>query len=390
LDFDQVGPPVPQTYKAIVLENGYTSITILPELGGRIWRWVDKATGENLLYANPVIRPTRWGYRGWWLATGGMEWSMPVEEHGLNEWRPWTYSISRSADSASVRVGDTDDRTELAIEVTITLDMLHSYVTIKPVVTNPTSAAQTYQVWINAMLSLGGNSVSGDTRFILPTDRVTIHATGDGSLPTAGSQTSWPMIAGRDMSWYRNWNSWLGFFDSPNAHGGFIGAYDYNADVGVVRVYPYGSALGAKVFGLRGLDPGLWTDDGSSYFEIWGGLLPTFWDNATLAPGASAGWTDRWYAVSGMGGFDFANLNGAIRIEQVDGKITLAVATTYRVNGTLIVWQGGQVVARQPIRTAPGQPVLQTLESPVSGIIGAQVVDEQGNVILQYGTVGNQ
>src|SRR3990172_3262376 len=98
---------------------------------------------------------------------------------------------------------------------------------------------------------------------------------------------------------------------------------NHDADLGVVRVYPVGVAQGAKVFGGRGLDPGLWTDGGSTYFELWGGLLPTFNDYATLAPGASVGWTDRWYAVSGIGGYDFANANGAVRLIESDGRITV-------------------------------------------------------------------
>jgi hypothetical protein len=389
LNFDQIAAPAPQTYKAIVVENSYTTITIAPELGGRILRWIDKPTGKNLFYANPVIKPTRWGYRGWWLATGGMEWALPVEEHGLNEWRPWKYSIERSVGSVTVRVSDTEDRTGLYIEVAITLDMQHSYITVKPVVRNPTGAAQKYQVWLNAMLSLGGNRVGDNTQFILPTGQVTIHSTGDGSLPGAGQPASWPVIGGRDMSRYGNWTSWLGFFDSPTAHGGYMGAYDHGADLGVVRVYPVGVAQGAKVFGGRGLDPGLWTDGGSTYFELWGGLLPTFNDYATLAPGASVGWTDRWYAVSGIGGYDFANANGAVRLIESDGRITVALATTSGVTGRAVVWQAGQAIGRVPVVVAPGRPFVQTIDSAAGGgALGVQLIDRSGDVTLQYGAVG--
>jgi len=152
----------------------------------------------------------------------------------------------------------------------------------------------------------------------------------------------------------------------------------------VVRVYPVGAALGSKAFAGPGLDPGLWTDDGSAYFELWGGLLPTFWNNATLDPGASVGWTERWYAVSGIGGYDFANENGAVRLTQADGRITLALATTTRVYGTAIVRQSGQNVARISIAVAPGHPLRQTVGSSESGPLGVQVIDTQGTVVLVY------
>ncbi len=389
LDFDRVAEPAPLSYAAIVLENDYTSITVLPQLGGRILRWIDKATGENLFYANPVVKPTRWGYRGWWLATGGMEWALPVEEHGLNEWRPWAYRIQRSADSVTVHVSDTEDRTGLYIEVAITLDAQHSYFTVKPLIHNPTGAAQTYQFWLNAMLSLGGNSVSANTQFILPTSQVTIHSTGDSTLPGAYQPASWPVIGGRDMSRYGNWTSWLGVFDSPAAHGGFMGAYDHDSDLGVVRVYPVGVARGAKIFASGGLDPGLWTDDGSGYFELWGGLLPTFADVTSLAPGDSVGWTERWYAVLGIGGYDFANDHGAVRISETSEQIAIGIACTRRVTGTLVVWQAGQVIARVPVVVSPDRPLIHTVgSSPTGGAPGMQLIDDRGEVLLQYGSVG--
>lgn len=93
MDHNRVGPPSPKNYKAIVLENRYLQLTILPDLGGRIYRWIDKASGKNLFYENPVIKPTTWGNRGWWLATGGMEWALPLDEHGLSEASPWAYQL---------------------------------------------------------------------------------------------------------------------------------------------------------------------------------------------------------------------------------------------------------------------------------------------------------
>jgi hypothetical protein len=73
--------PVSVTYELLVMENDYLTVTLLPALGGRVYQIIDKATGENHLYQNPVIKPTRWGppEQGWWLAAGGIEWCLPVE-----------------------------------------------------------------------------------------------------------------------------------------------------------------------------------------------------------------------------------------------------------------------------------------------------------------------
>ena len=66
--------PAPQDYMLLVMENDYLIVTVLPELGGRVYQHIDKATGQNHLYQNPVIKPTGWGppEQGWWLAAGGI------------------------------------------------------------------------------------------------------------------------------------------------------------------------------------------------------------------------------------------------------------------------------------------------------------------------------
>jgi hypothetical protein len=204
---------VSQTYTLLVLSNDYLTVTLLPELGGRVYELIFKPTGHNELYRNPVLKPTRWGppEQGWWLAAGGLEW---------------------------------------------------------------------------------------------PGDRVTVHSTGDRDLPPAGELMGWPTHNGRDYSRLGNWNRWLGFFEAPRAHGPFAGVYDTAADEGVLRVYPASIARGSKGFGFGWRDPlpsSLWTDDGSAYVEVHGGLAPTFWDFAALPPGHVVSWTELWYPLAGLG-----------------------------------------------------------------------------------------
>lgn len=76
-------------FRAVILENAYLQLTILPGLGGRIYECIFKPTGQNIFYRNEVLKPTSWGpltrEQNWWLAAGGMEWAFPVDEHGY-EW----------------------------------------------------------------------------------------------------------------------------------------------------------------------------------------------------------------------------------------------------------------------------------------------------------------
>lgn len=382
LDFDAVTGPAPRVYRAIFIQNGYVQLIVLPELGGRILRWTDRTTGRQLFYANPVVKPTHWGYRGWWLATGGMEWAFPEEEHGLNEYRPWQYELLWNG----VRVWDSDDRTGMTVEVTIQVDGEHSYFTLTPRITNPTGEPQSYQFWANAMLTLSDyNAPSPDLTFILPDDAVTVHSTGDGGLPAPGGQMAWPVHAGRDFSRYSEWHQYLGVFAHP-AQADFVGAYDLGSDQGIVRLFPHATATGVKIFCMGDLPSSLWTDDSSRYFELWAGLTPTFWDYWTLQPGASVAWTEHWYPVSGIGGYNWANEEAAIRLTPAGSSAEVALATSRALNGTVVLRRGGAEVQRWDVFIAPGQPFHAT-GGPAStgGDWGVQVI-EGGVVIAQMGT----
>jgi len=380
LDFDAVSGPAPRTYRAVFLQNEYVRLTILPDLGGRLLRWTDRTTGRQLLYANPVVKPTHWGYRGWWLATGGMEWAFPTEEHGLNEYRPWDYQLLWNG----VRVWDTDDRTGMTVEVTVRLEAGSSRVSITPHITNPTDRPQPFQFWVNGMLTLSGlNAPSPDLTFVLPATQVIVHSTGDGSLPGAGGVMAWPVYGGRDFSRYTEWHSWLGVFAPQAADAGFAGAYDLGTDQGIVRVAP-AWVRGVKIFCLGDLGAELWTDDGSRYFEFWGGLTPTFWDYTTLGPGESVAWTEYWYALSGIGGYTSANGEGAVRLTPAGDGVEVAVETVRPLWATVVLRQGGAEVARWEAQIGPGQPFHATW-GPGGGPWGVEVLDPAGVALIGVG-----
>jgi hypothetical protein len=381
LDFDAVAPPAPRTYRAVVIQNQYVRLLVLPELGGRILRWTDRVTGRQLFYANPVIKPTHWGYRGWWLATGGMEWAFPTDEHGLIEYRPWQVELLWNG----VRVWDTEDRTGMTVEVTIRLDHEHSFFTLTPRIANPTGESHPYQFWANAMLTLSeSNRPPAGLTFILPDDAVTVHSTADESLPQAGSQMRWPLHNGRDFSLYAQWLRPLGVFADP-AQADFFGAYDPQSDQGIVRVFPHQVATGAKIFCLGHLSSDYWTDDGSRYVELWGGVTPTFWDYGSLAPGQGVSWTERWYPVSGIGGYNWANAEAAIRLLPSGDSAEVGVAMTHAIRGSVVLRRGGTEVQRWDVTIAPDQPFGATgTAASTAGDWGVQVV-MGGQVIAQIG-----
>jgi hypothetical protein len=357
--------PVPAavTYRSLVVENEYLQLTFLPEVGGRLYEVIYKATGHNQTYRNPVFKPTSWGppEQGWWLAAGGIEWCLPVEEHGYEWGIPWQVSTERDARGVTVILRDTQATDRVHAEIAVRLEAGAAAFTIRPRLENPTGTSLPIKYWTNAMLAPGGrNAPSPDLRFVLPRSvtAVTVHSRGDDSLPGYNERLSWPTFEGRDLSRLGNWNRWLGFFEDP-AQGGFMAVYDEGYDEGMIRIFPADVARGAKAFGFGWTDPipaDRWTDDGSSYVEIHGGPAPTFDQSITLPARGSLQWAETWYPVAGLGQLCFANETAALNLRNDGRQVAIGVSVPRAWSGSLVLLLDGQELWRQAIRLQPGQP----------------------------------
>ena len=387
------------TYRTYEVENDYLKLVFLPDLGGRLYEVIYKPTGHRQTYRNPVLKPSPWGppEQGWWLAAGGIEWCLPVEEHGYEWGIPWSIKASNDGKSVVVILRDTtaevNDR--LRVIVSVRLEVDSSSFTIQTRLENPTDAPLDVKYWINAMLAPGGqNAPSADLRFVLPdtVQEVTVHSRGDDRLPGYGEQMPWPEFDGADLSRLANWNHWLGFFEDP-ATGEFMAVYDETYDEGMVRVFPAEVAQGAKVFGLgwAGTIPAdNWTDGGSSYVELHGGLAPTFDDSVTLPAGGHLEWSEIWYPVAGLGGLRYANQDAALNLSTGNGQAQIAAAVPRSWAGDIVLLLNGEEISRQTVSLSPGQPFNETVtlgdNVPASGQLALQLEAPDGAVVAEYST----
>jgi uncharacterized repeat protein (TIGR01451 family) len=386
--YEASGPqPTAHDYVALVAENAWLRLTFLPELGGRLYGVTIKETGEELLYQNPVIKPTHWGppEQPWWLAAGGMEWCLPVEEHGY-EWAvPWEYGVSADAEGATVTLRDTTatDRVRAKIQVHLPADKAAFLVT--PRLENPTTTAVSFKYWGNAALAPGAvNTISPDLRFVLPNHQVTVHSRGDDHLPGPGAAMEWPIHNGTDYSRLGNWNHWLGFFARPQAVESWTGVYDEGLERGVARVFPHQVAVGVKGFGLgwaNPIDPGIWTDDGSAYVELHGGPAPTFWDAITLGPGESVEWTESWLPLEGLPNLSLATTELALGVSAIGEDLDIGLQVAGALDGVgLRLWRGSDCALlwrADGLDLSPGEVFRQQLsglglvpEEVVLGVVG--------------------
>ena len=72
----------PKSWRTLVLENEYLRLSVLPDLGGRIYSCVDKSNGAELFYANGAIKYADVAYRGAWVALG-VEFNFPVSHNWM-------------------------------------------------------------------------------------------------------------------------------------------------------------------------------------------------------------------------------------------------------------------------------------------------------------------
>lgn len=390
--------PQPRVFKAIVLENTYLRLTFLPELGGRLYQCIFKPTGQNLFYQNTVLKPSYWGplarEENWWLAAGGMEWALPVHEHGYEWGLPWTYQVESKSTEASIILRDSTAGDRLRAEIRVTLPAQHAYFVVQPRLTNPTAQPIAVQFWLNALLTLGSPSTSPNTEFIYPTDRMIVHSTGDGALPGEREVISWPVAAGRDLSRYGNWHNWLGVF-VPEVERNYAGAYNHDTGLGVVRIFPPEVARGLKLFAF-GASFGArseYADDGSEYFEMWGGPCRTFWpeDEVTIQAGESLQWSETWLPFRDIGGLDIASPDAIAKVSVEGNQIRVGIAASSAQRGVLQVQWNGQDVYQGAVQLDPQKPVLLLLPLPPGASSPAQLTlrltNANGKTLLEYNSV---
>ena len=74
-------------WKAVILENEKIKVTMLPEIGGKVWGALDKATGREFIYFNHVVKFRDIAMRGPWCS-GGIEFNFGVLGHAPSAGTP--------------------------------------------------------------------------------------------------------------------------------------------------------------------------------------------------------------------------------------------------------------------------------------------------------------
>ena len=263
-----------QSYQAVLLENNYLKIMILPELGGRVQMAYDKIKQRHFVYYNHVIKPALVGLTGPWIS-GGIEFNWP-QHHRPSTFEPVDYTIEENADgSKTVWVNEVERMFHTKGMAGITLYPDKAYMEIRGKLYNRTPLPQTFLWWANPAVK-----VNDDYQSIFPPDVYAVfdHGKRDvSSFPIAkGVYYKVDYAPGTDISKYKNIpvpTSYMAITSKYN----FIGGYEHDSKGGLLHVADHHISPGKKQwtwghgeFG-QAWDRNL-TDEDGPYIELMTGV----------------------------------------------------------------------------------------------------------------------
>jgi tetratricopeptide (TPR) repeat protein len=368
-----------RTWRTLVLENEHLRLTVLPDLGGRVYSCVDKASGAEMFYANPSIKYADVAYRGAWVALG-IEFNFPVSHNWVTV-SPVDFGTVRHPDgSASVWVGNVDRPYGMQWRVELRLRPGRSLLEQTTTLYNRSDVRHRFYWWTTASVR-----AEGDSHILYPMEFSAAHHFADVD--------TWPVdSSGVDLSYPRNHTAG---FVSRFAYGsreGFIGVYDPGTNSGTVHVAAHHDMPGQKIWSWGWDDEGKdWrralSDDQSAYLEVQAGLFRNQETYAFLEPQQVLRFRETFQPVRGIGGWSRANEEGVVHVGRGAGRelrVGLNVTRAVR-GGRLVVRDGEKAVSEEALRLEPSgvfDRTYATLTAP--GPYTVEVRDDTGRVLLAH------
>ncbi len=358
-----------KTYRAVTLENQYLKISVLPEIGGRIFSAVDKTDGYDFFYRQHVIKPALIGMLGAWIS-GGVEWNIP-HHHRASTFMPVDYVLEENSDgSKTVWVGETELRHRLKWLIGLTLRPGRNYIELTGKLINPTPVAHSFLSFANVAVH-----ANEDYQVIFPPG--TLYATFHGKnqfLP-------WPISSrdfngldfGRevDVSWWKNHpspTSWFAF----DCRDDFFGGYDHGKRAGVAHIADHHAVPGKKFWEFANGDVGrMWdkilTETDGPYIELMAGAYSDNQpDYSWIQPYEVKTWKQYWYPLREIGGMKNANTEAAINLE-VDSGGTVRIGvntTTERPWARVLLRAGDKILWEERATISPERPLVRDVAVP--------------------------
>jgi len=353
-------------YQVVFLENEYVQIQIMPQIGGRVYRAIDKTNQYDFVYHNQVIKPALVGLTGPWIS-GGIEFNWP-QHHRPNTFGPVEYRIEDNPDgSKTVWVGEIDRMYGTKVTTGFTLHPGKAYLEIHAQMYNRTSEPQTFLWWANPAVA-----VNDHTQSVFPPD---VHAVFDhgkrdvSKFPIAtGTYYKMDYSEGVDISKYSNIpvpTSYMAYHSDYN----FVGGYDHQLEAGILHIANKHVSPGKKQwtwghgeFG-QAWDRNL-TDEDGPYIELMTGVYTDNQPDFTwLQPYEEKSFKQYFMPYKHLGMVKNASIDAAVNLEVTDQSITAhAYATSVFEDAHVRLISARATYVDKTVTLSPTAPFTITAE----------------------------
>jgi hypothetical protein len=355
----------PQDWKMVRLENPYVKVLVAPEIGGKVWGAIEKSTGKEFIYWNPVEKFREIAMRGPWTS-GGIELNFGIIGHAPTTATPVDYLIQENADgSVSCIVGAIDLPSRTVWRVNVRLPKDAAYFETECFWYNPTSLPDSLYNWLTS-----GQDAGDDLKFFYPGT----HHIGHGR-----DVHPWPVDEnGRDVSYYRNND----FGSSKSYHilgeyDEYFGGYFEKSGFGFGHWALYDDKPGKKLWiWSLARDGGIWEDlltdtPKKQYTEPQTGLLYnqaggdsglTPFKHIYFAPQSVMRWREIWFPVKDIGGLVAASPHAALNVESAEGRIKVGLCPLRPIDDDLVITLAGEKIFSKRLTLKPMETFIQMVE----------------------------
>ena len=340
-----------QKHRVVRMSNGLLEALVLPDMNGRLYSLRDLATGRELFYRNPVVKPALAALRGAWI-NGGIEFNFPTVGHTVSTVSPVFHRLTKSQDDVAVVVGDINRTTRQLWQARMSLRPDRAALDIEVTFFNPNHCRQGLYYWENAAVP-----ATDDMRFVCRCDW------------TAGTDEPFPVRGGLDRSYHVNNPEPIDHF-GYRSHADFYGAYYRDSRSATYHVAPRFQLPGQKNFtwGI-GADNRIWlrylTDTGGGQSsEIQAGILETQAVTGWLAGGTQVSATGCWFGTTCAEEVTWANRNVAVAVCENKRELALDIVPIDLLGPHVLTVQSAGGKSDHTIDCHPGHTIHLAIANP--------------------------
>jgi len=368
---------IDKKYIALVMENEYLKVVVLPEIGGHLYQFYDKVNKKDIIYTNHVIKPGYFAVRGGWVS-GGFEFNFP-QAHSTTTISPIDYFFRTNPDgSASIFIGNIERQYRMKWQVCLTLFPGKSFLQQDTKLYNRTPMPHRYHWW-----TIVATHANENVQLIFPAARV-INNPQEYIL-------TWPIWMGIDNSQYKMLSHRFGAdLSMLQPWDGFFCYYDHGSQSGLVHVANKITMGGSKYFTYGNNTSGqfhsadVMSDDDGPYDEVDSSPLLTQKEFRILEPLETISFREYWYPANGTQGLCKATRDAALNLFREGEKIKLAINVNSPLfNGHVTVNTGGRTLFSDTLSVAPGQVYKRELPS-APGELSAILTTSDGEELLNF------